>query len=304
MPYVSGSYTPSNGFYDGEGLFRQARLANDDIRSDHMDGLVSDLSDALNDCLLRDGSAPLAGSLDMGNNRITNVAAATLSTDIVPYGQAVENGVRRATRETISTSGSTHTITLELSPLPTTLTNLFVRASMPSTQTGSFDIAISGLDTRTLHTTSGASANLTVAEGEPLLLLYDRSSSRWIWLNSPYELAAETDEPTFVDSPISNTQTLTWDLDTNPNILVTDRPDGSNLTALTLTVIGGESGQMGRAIFNVENYSAVQVNISYQNDTEFAGVAGSSRTLRINDFAAYSVTVVDQATTKYVLGFR
>ena len=313
MPFESGSYTPSNGFYSGEGLFRQARLANDDIRSDHMDGLVSDLSGALNSCLLRDGSAALAGDLDMGLNRIRNVASATLTTDIVQYGQAVDNGVRRATREVVSTSGNMHTIGISLSPMPTTLTGLFLRAVMPSTQTGSFEIAIQGLDTRHVYNTSGARINLTIAAGEPMLLLYDRSSSRWIWLNSPYEDFVPIPETSYVEQAVSATSDNTWDLDTTPNIIFVNRADGQDhAVGLVINPTGGFSGTLGRALFNITDTN--QSGYSWSIATVFSGTADASVTnVNLSDYHGLTCQVIrdtfspnlsSNPNKKYILGVR
>ena len=78
MPRISGVYQlpPSYRAVSGE-----------TIRVEQHNPPLEDIAEALTGSLPRDGSAPMTADLKMGGNRITNVAAATTSTDAARFDQ-------------------------------------------------------------------------------------------------------------------------------------------------------------------------------------------------------------------------
>jgi hypothetical protein len=78
---------------------------------------LSDIASALTDSVAADGQTTMTGQLDMGNNKVINLANATVNTDAVTYGQmttdiaaavaAVTGRVRQVVSATFNTRSDT-----------------------------------------------------------------------------------------------------------------------------------------------------------------------------------------------------
>ena len=84
MPWSGGNYTKWNGSAGWTDDFNN----NVGIEPGRHDTQDTDFQDGINQCLNKDGSNAATGNLDIGGNKITNMAVATTSGDAVTYGQA------------------------------------------------------------------------------------------------------------------------------------------------------------------------------------------------------------------------
>ncbi len=86
---ADGTYTRDNSVFQGRTTWnQQANSGDPTIRSDRHDYHDNDLGDALTDSLSRSGSGGMQADLNMGNNKITNLAPGTAATDAPTLKQA------------------------------------------------------------------------------------------------------------------------------------------------------------------------------------------------------------------------
>jgi hypothetical protein len=84
MPWSGGNYTKWNGSAGWTDDFNN----NIGIEPGRHDTQDTDFQDGINQCLNKDGSNAATGNLDLGNNKLTNVANGTNAGDAVNFGQA------------------------------------------------------------------------------------------------------------------------------------------------------------------------------------------------------------------------
>ena len=144
MPWSGGTFTPSNGPYQGATLWAQAAAAGEDVRADRFDSAWSDLAGAMNNVLTRDGQNAPSSNLPMGGNRHTNVADATDRAHYAAYGQVLD--ATGAFVAPAGVGGTGDAITLMPTVAVTTLTaGLAYRFVVKALNTGAVTVAVSAL---------------------------------------------------------------------------------------------------------------------------------------------------------------
>lgn len=88
MPWAAGIYTKWNG----SGGWASDAAANIGIEAGRHDTQDTDFQDGINACLAKNGSNSATGNLNLGNNKLTNIATGTLSQDAVNLAQ-VQAGI-------------------------------------------------------------------------------------------------------------------------------------------------------------------------------------------------------------------
>jgi hypothetical protein len=118
------------------------------------EALLDDMSDALTGSVAADGQTPMTAPLNMGNNRLTNVAAATARTDAVTYGQVQDGGATYLT----AVSG-TNTITASLTGLAAYAAGQLFRLIPANTNTGAATLNVNTLGAKAILSPLGAALN-------------------------------------------------------------------------------------------------------------------------------------------------
>jgi hypothetical protein len=85
MPWSGGNYTKGNSATGGWTGDQTLGIGIEAGRHDTQD---NDFATGINQCLNKDGSNAATGNLNIGGNKITNVAVGTASTDAITLGQA------------------------------------------------------------------------------------------------------------------------------------------------------------------------------------------------------------------------
>lgn len=101
----SGQYIPTTSSWNPATNGNSATAAD-------WNGLLSDLSAALTGSVASDGETPMTGNLQMGNNKVTGMAAPTVSGDGVRYDQLTKGAdIASASTITIPSEGSYFLVT-------------------------------------------------------------------------------------------------------------------------------------------------------------------------------------------------
>lgn len=98
----SGTYTRTNGNFQGGTLWDQQAAAAPVIASDQHDTHDQDVANALTESVAKDGQTTMTGDLKMGNNKITGLGNAVVATDGLSYGQFQTEGARLAEDNTFT----------------------------------------------------------------------------------------------------------------------------------------------------------------------------------------------------------
>ena len=93
MPWNgTGTYSRDNGVYVGPLIWNEeATDGNPEIQSATHDTHDQDIAAGITACLAKNGENAMTGDLDMGNNTVINVAAATLDVQLMLYGQMIQS---------------------------------------------------------------------------------------------------------------------------------------------------------------------------------------------------------------------
>ena len=173
MPWSSGTFTPTNGMFQGDTLWTQAAGAGEDVRADRFDTAWGDLAEAMTNCLTRDGQNAPTANLPMGGNQHTNVADATDRAHYASFGQLLD-----LTGEFVGAAGvggTGNAVTLAPSVVVTALTAGQAYWFVAQTRnTGAVTVAVSGLaavDLAKRGSTGLAAGDLPV--GMLSLIIYD-----------------------------------------------------------------------------------------------------------------------------------
>ena len=160
--------------YNGSGTFNinttgQPVVSGTVISSTAFNALTADLANGLTTALTKDGQSTPTANIGMGNYKITNLGAATLSTDAVRYGQLQSNA------DKLLTVTGTDTMTGTASPALTAYAagNTFVFV-VPNTNTGAATINIDGLGAKSI-TRTGSTALVAgdMVANQVALIVYD-----------------------------------------------------------------------------------------------------------------------------------
>lgn len=88
----SGVVTRTDGVRTGNDVFQQQLAADVDIRADLMDTHANDVTDAIEDCLNRNGENAMTANIAMGGNRLTGMGTGIARTDSATLGQVQDGG--------------------------------------------------------------------------------------------------------------------------------------------------------------------------------------------------------------------
>lgn len=129
MPWAGGNYTKGNSATGGWTGDASLGIGIEAGRHDTQD---NDFATGINQCLNKDGSNSITGNLNLGNNKITNMAVGTATTDAITLGQA-QGGINtqgtalNITNTRFSSDASGSAITLAKSRGATVGTNTIVQ---------------------------------------------------------------------------------------------------------------------------------------------------------------------------------
>lgn len=114
MAWSGGVYTQTDGVYSGDGICAsQAGDGDPKIKAAEMDALLEDHADGINACLNKDGSNAATGNLDLGTNKVTNMAAGTATGNAGRWDEDLASlSVAGTSLEANLNSGTTLTVDL------------------------------------------------------------------------------------------------------------------------------------------------------------------------------------------------
>jgi microcystin-dependent protein len=92
MPWLSGTYSRTDGVRTGSTVWQQAQAAGIGIESTAQDVHDQDIATALNLCLCKDGSNAATSDLSMGGNHLRHLAPATAPDDAMRLDQFFPSG--------------------------------------------------------------------------------------------------------------------------------------------------------------------------------------------------------------------
>jgi len=171
--------------YNGSGTFNinttgQPVVSGTVISSSAFNALTADLANGLTTALTKDGQSTPTANIGMGNFKITNLGAATLSTDAVRYGQLQSNA------DKLLTVTGTDTLTATASPALTAYAagNMFSFV-VANTNTGAVTINIDGLGAKSI-TRTGSTALVAgdMVANQVALIAYDGTRFQLLDANS------------------------------------------------------------------------------------------------------------------------
>jgi hypothetical protein len=171
--------------YNGSGTFNinttgQPVVSGTVISSTAFNALTADLANGLTTALTKDGQSTPTANIGMGNFKITNLGAATLSTDAVRYGQLQSNA------DKLLTVTGTDTLTATSSPALTAYAagNMFSFV-VANTNTGAVTINIDGLGAKSI-TRTGSTALVAgdMVANQVALIAYDGTRFQLLDANS------------------------------------------------------------------------------------------------------------------------
>lgn len=171
--------------YNGSGTFNinttgQPVVSGTVISSTAFNALTADLANGLTTALTKDGQSTPTANIGMGNFKITNLGAATLSTDAVRYGQLQSNA------DKLLTVTGTDTLTATASPALTAYAagNMFSFV-VANTNTGAVTINIDGLGAKSI-TRTGSTALVAgdMVANQVALIAYDGTRFQLLDANS------------------------------------------------------------------------------------------------------------------------
>jgi len=93
MSWSGGTYTRGDGTRTGTTVFQQQSGAGINIEASWLDAEANDMATAINNCLTKDGQNAATGNISMGTNKLTNLGAATASTDAARLSNVQALGV-------------------------------------------------------------------------------------------------------------------------------------------------------------------------------------------------------------------
>lgn len=171
--------------YNGSGTFNinttgQPVVSGTVISSTAFNALTADLANGLTTALTKDGQSTPTANIGMGNFKITNLGAATLSTDAVRYGQLQSNA------DKLLTVTGTDTLTATASPALTAYAagNMFSFV-VANTNTSAVTINIDGLGAKSI-TRIGSTALVAgdMVANQVALIAYDGTRFQLLDANS------------------------------------------------------------------------------------------------------------------------
>ena len=194
MPWSGGTFTPTNGMFQGDTLWTQAAAANENVRADRFDSFSGDLALALNNVLTRDGQNAPSSDLPMGGHQHTNVADATDRAHYAAYGQVLDKTGEFVAPADVGGTGDAITLTptVAVTALTAGLAYWFVAKTL---NTGAVTVAVSGLAAVAIAkrgSTGLAAGDLPV--GMLALIIYDGTQFQLVNASPgpPHEALSQT----------------------------------------------------------------------------------------------------------------
>lgn len=204
---------------------------------------MNDLGAEVTNSVARDGQAAMTGALDMGSQRVKNVASATLRSDAVNLGQVQDGSFLYVG----TVGGTANAITLTPSPaVPAYAAGQSFAFKAAAANTGGVTVAISGLAAQSI-TKRGTAALVSgdIANGAVVFITYDGTQFQ---LDRVGDVVTKT-----------GTETLTSKTLTNPTIngaTLTGTISGGTHTSTTLTSPVINTGVSGTAVASKTNMEA------------------------------------------------
>ena len=255
-------------------------MAAENMQSSDIDGLVTDVGLALGRVLPRDGSAPMSGALNVGDQTVNNVARALTTSDATPYEQAQNLFVIRPTAVTRdATQDSTpggdqgtllrYSLTFDQDPtLVDGLTLLFdLPADVNPVGGGGLEIALPTGGGKYVSTPNG-DAKYYVPAQYPMLVVFSEELDKWIWL-SEHAVIPPSVYDAFVEhadlGSVNQTRpSYSWDLDATRHLILSRPNTAQNAFSrqFEITLSGGTSG----VSYKFFNSFPTANNVGQQND--------------------------------------
>ena len=265
-----GIFTRSDGVFTGSNIFVSQRDAGTKILATRLDTEHQDMATALSDCLNKTGINAMTGSLDMGSQRLIDLAAGSALTDGAQITQIQSNSIGFAT-----STGSSSAYIVALAPAVTGFTTgMKISFKANHASTGASTVNLNGLGVKTLKKKNDQDiAANDIESGAVVNAIYDGTNFQ-------------------VTSQVSTTDlmsfTLTGDSGSNQTVENSETMDIAGGTGIDSVV-----GATNTVTLNVDSSVAL---VSAQN-TWTKGQAGSTYTgagLTL-DFATYQNFIVTLA---------
>lgn len=139
MPWSGGTFTRTNGVFNGQVVWLQDKTAGTKITTEHHDTHDQDLATGINNCVAKDGTNTPTADMNWGGYRLRNMGAGVLSNDAAVIGQLQQYvQVQVVPEDTVLTTGTTK-LTFRI---PYSVTITAVRASLATEQTGGSIVTI------------------------------------------------------------------------------------------------------------------------------------------------------------------
>lgn len=223
----SGSYAPPTGNPVVDGTTIDPSVHNTTI---------NDIGAEITNSVPRDGQAAMTGALDMGNQRIKNVANGTLRTDALSLGQAQDGGFQYVA----TVAGTANAITLTPSPAIAAYTagQGFSFKTGASANTSSVTVAISGLSAKAI-TKRGTTA-LVSGDLPANTLVFIQYDGTQFQVDRVADMATKTGTETLTNktltSPTLNSPTIN-----SPTITSLSAADPTFTGTATIAAISGNA---------------------------------------------------------------
>lgn len=165
--------------------------------------LSEDIATALTGSVAADGQTPMTGNLDMGNNRVTSVAAATARTDAIQTGQAQDG-----TFTYLTGTAGTNTITASVTGLAAYAAGQEFRFVAAGANTGAVTLNVNSVGAKAI-TKNGtvALSGGEIISGQTVCVVYDGTQFQLV--NNP-RLTNGTSQATTSGTSIDFTSIPSW----------------------------------------------------------------------------------------------
>jgi hypothetical protein len=166
----------------------QPVVASSTISASTFNTLTGDLATALTGSVARDGSGAMSAALSLGNNKITNLANGTASTDAVAYGQltTLQGQVQGSSLTYLTGVAGTNTITASTTPAIAAYAAGQVFQFIPAnTNTGATTLQIGALAAQNVFAFGAACVGGELVAGVPVTVVHDGTRFHLVSLVSP-----------------------------------------------------------------------------------------------------------------------
>lgn len=293
------SFQRTDGVRTGDEVWQEAKAAPVKIRSDHHDAHDTDMGDAIDNRLMRDGGNMPTGAINWNEQRITNYGNPTARTDVMRVQEVQDNEVCWGG----TAGGTADALTLDFTPnLTAYATGMRIAFKASADNTGSATVNGDGVGAATLK--KAGSTNLAAGDiknGVIYEALYDGTNFQ---LQGRMANWAELDRAqTFTqDQTISADETLLTLTrtanDTSSDRLVEARRGSGAGTKGYIEAVGDNSNGVDALRFGAGDADVLDVHKDYVKSSKQA----YSATTTLTDEATISWNLEDNQIAKVTLG--